>query len=88
MPAINNLLVALPATPEHLKKFQAAAPGAHIVQALPADVTAEMVRQADVIIVVSDGKIIEQGRHSELMKKRGYYYNLYTRQFTEELMRG
>ena len=50
MPAINNLLVALPATPEHLKKFQAAAPGAHIVQALPADVTAEMVRQADVII--------------------------------------
>ena len=50
MPAINNLLVALPATPEHLKKFQAAAPGTHIVQALPADVTAEMVRQADVII--------------------------------------
>ena len=44
------------------------------------------IRQADVILVVRDGKIIEQGRHNELMKKKGYYYNLYTRQFTEELM--
>ena len=44
------------------------------------------IRQADVILVVRDGKIIEQGRHSELMKAKGYYYNLYTRQFTEELM--
>ncbi len=44
------------------------------------------IRQADVILVVRDGKIIEQGRHQELMQKKGYYYNLYTRQFTEELM--
>ena len=44
------------------------------------------IRQADVILVVRDGKIIERGRHSELMKQKGYYYNLYTRQFTEELM--
>ena len=44
------------------------------------------IRQADVILVVRDGKIIEHGRHNELMKMRGYYYNLYTRQFTEELM--
>ncbi len=44
------------------------------------------IRQADVILVVRDGKIIEQGRHKELMRMRGYYYNLYTRQFTEELM--
>ncbi len=44
------------------------------------------IRQADVILVVRDGKIIEQGRHNELMKQKGYYYNLYTRQFTEELM--
>ena len=44
------------------------------------------IRQADVILVVRDGKIIEQGRHRELMKMKGYYYNLYTRQFTEELM--
>ncbi|MBQ6425219.1 MAG: ABC transporter ATP-binding protein [Clostridia bacterium] len=44
------------------------------------------IRQADLILVVRDGKIIEQGTHSELMKRRGYYYALYTRQFTEELM--
>jgi ATP-binding cassette subfamily B protein len=34
-----------------------------------------------VILVVQDGKIIEQGRHQELMKMHGYYYELYTRQF-------
>lgn len=42
------------------------------------------IRQADVILVVQDGKIIEQGKHQELMKKKGYYYSLYTRQFQEE----
>lgn len=36
---------------------------------------------ADVILVVKDGKIIEQGRHRDLMKQKGYYYGLYTRQF-------
>ena len=36
---------------------------------------------ADVILVVRDGKIIEHGTHHELMKQRGYYYSLYTRQF-------
>lgn len=38
---------------------------------------------ADVILVVKDGKIIERGKHNELMKKHGYYYNLYTRQYEE-----
>lgn len=38
---------------------------------------------ADVILVVKDGKIIERGRHNELMRKRGYYYSLYTRQYEE-----
>lgn len=38
---------------------------------------------ADVILVVEDGKIIERGVHKELMEKKGYYYNLYTRQFEE-----
>lgn len=42
------------------------------------------IRQADVILVVHDGKIIEQGTHSELIAKKGAYYNLYTRQFQEE----
>lgn len=38
---------------------------------------------ADVILVVKDGKIIERGRHQELMAKHGYYYDLYTRQYEE-----
>ena len=44
------------------------------------------IRSADVILVVDDGKIVESGKHSELLKKRGCYYNLYVRQFREELM--
>ena len=42
------------------------------------------VRNADVILVVRDGKIVEQGTHPELLKKRGYYYELYTRQYEDE----
>lgn len=42
------------------------------------------VRNADIILVVSDGKIVERGNHSELMKKRGHYYKLYTRQYEED----
>ncbi|MGM9940437.1 MAG: ABC transporter ATP-binding protein [Bulleidia sp.] len=38
---------------------------------------------ADVILVVKDGKIIERGRHTELMGQKGYYYQLYTRQYEE-----
>lgn len=38
---------------------------------------------ADVILVVKDGKIIERGKHDELMKQHGYYYDLYTRQYEE-----
>ena len=44
------------------------------------------IRQADVILVVHDGKIIEQGTHMELIAKRGAYFNLYTRQFQEEVV--
>ena len=42
------------------------------------------VKNADLILVVRDGKIIEQGRHDELLKKKGHYYNLYTRQYEDE----
>ena len=42
------------------------------------------IRQADLILVVRDGKIIEQGRHEELLRKKGYYHTLYTKQFEEE----
>lgn len=38
---------------------------------------------ADVILVVKDGKIIERGKHMELMRQKGYYYDLYTRQFEQ-----
>lgn len=38
---------------------------------------------ADVILVVKDGKIIERGKHAELMHAQGYYYDLYTRQYEE-----
>ena len=44
------------------------------------------IRKADVILVVKDGKIIEQGTHKELIAKKGAYCNLYTRQFQEEMM--
>ncbi len=42
------------------------------------------VRQADLILVVKDGKITERGSHQELLAKRGYYYELYSKQFEEE----
>ena len=38
---------------------------------------------ADVILVVQDGKIIARGTHEELMRQRGYYYDLFTRQYEE-----
>ncbi len=46
------------------------------------------VRDADVIIVVRDGKIVEQGKHASLMKAKGYYHSLYTRQFEKEALQG
>lgn len=42
------------------------------------------VRNADLILVVDGGKIIERGKHAELLAKKGHYYSLYTRQFEEE----
>ncbi len=46
------------------------------------------VRDADVIIVVKDGRIVEQGKHAELMHMRGYYHSLYTRQYEKEAIEG
>lgn len=42
------------------------------------------IRKADVILVVKDGKVVEQGTHKELLKAKGYYYQLYSKQFMEE----
>ncbi len=47
-------------------------------------VVPEILRQADLILVVKDGKIIEQGTHKELLLEKGYYYDLYSKQFEEE----
>ena len=38
---------------------------------------------ADIILVVQDGKIIERGTHKQLMEAKGYYHELFTRQFAE-----
>ena len=42
------------------------------------------IKNADLILVVKDGKIIEQGKHQQLLKAKGHYYNLYTRQYEDE----
>ena len=42
------------------------------------------IRNADLILVVKDGKMIEQGTHKELLSKKGYYHDLYEKQFEEE----
>ena len=42
------------------------------------------VRNTDLILVVKNGIIVEQGTHAELLTKKGYYHELYTRQYEEE----
>lgn len=45
------------------------------------------IRDADQVLVVVDGEIVERGRHEELLARRGAYYELYTKQFRgQELM--
>lgn len=46
------------------------------------------IKNADRILVIRDGKITESGTHRELLKLKGYYYNLYTTQFREEASQG
>lgn len=41
------------------------------------------VRNADNIIVINEGKIVEEGNHTELMKKKGMYHRLYKKQFKD-----
>ena len=41
------------------------------------------IRNADMILVMKDGNIIEQGNHEELMAKKGFYADLYNSQFAK-----
>ncbi len=42
------------------------------------------IKQADLILVISQGKVIEQGTHGSLMAEKGHYYQLYKNQFQED----
>jgi ABC-type multidrug transport system fused ATPase/permease subunit len=41
------------------------------------------IQRADEILVIDDGRIVERGRHQELLARRGIYYNLYLLQYRE-----
>ena len=43
------------------------------------------IKSANLIMVIEDGQILEQGNHESLMRKKGHYYNLYTKQFRHDL---
>ncbi len=43
------------------------------------------IRNADQVLVIKDGEIIERGKHDELLKKRGFYYDLYMSQFRRDI---
>jgi ATP-binding cassette subfamily B protein len=44
------------------------------------------IRDADEILVINDGEIIERGTHEELLAQRGFYHNLYMSQFKGKVM--
>ncbi|OPY10332.1 MAG: putative ABC transporter ATP-binding protein [Syntrophus sp. PtaB.Bin001] len=44
------------------------------------------IRNADEILVINDGRIIERGTHEQLLKARGFYYDLYNSQFESEVL--
>jgi len=43
------------------------------------------IKRASRILVIEEGRIAEAGTHAELLRKKGKYYNLYTRQFRHQL---
>jgi ATP-binding cassette subfamily B protein len=43
------------------------------------------IRHADQVLVLKDGRIIERGRHDELLHVRGFYHDLYMSQFRRDI---
>jgi ATP-binding cassette subfamily B protein len=43
------------------------------------------IRNADVVLVMDNGQIVERGKHDELLAQKGFYYNLYMSQFRREI---
>jgi len=43
----------------------------------------QTIRNADKILVIKDGQLIEEGKHHELLDKKGFYHELYTMQFKD-----
>ena len=43
------------------------------------------IRNADEILVMNEGKIVEQGSHNDLIARKGFYYDLYNSQFEEAI---
>lgn len=44
------------------------------------------IRNADQVFVIDDGEIIERGKHTELLEKKGFYYDLYMSQFRRDVL--
>jgi ATP-binding cassette subfamily B protein len=42
------------------------------------------IRNADLLLVLNEGQIVERGKHDELLEKKGFYYDLYMSQFRRE----
>lgn len=41
------------------------------------------IKDADLILVMRDGNIVEQGNHEQLLNKKGFYFELYNSQFSD-----
>jgi len=43
------------------------------------------IRNADIIVVMDNGRIVEQGSHHDLLRRHGFYYTLYNSQFNDAM---
>ena len=51
------------------------------LEQMDADTILSTIREADIILVMNDGKVVEKGSHTELMQSNGFYAKLYNSQF-------